>query len=389
MYLVWFLTIGAVISIVLGEFGQYPFGASFSVSLTDFLISFSVLFLLIWKVGIKKELQFNKPLVLLILFWLAGLISLVVSGSLSGGFYLIRYVIYSLYFYVGFEIVRSRVAGIENIVLVIIFSGLAILAAGFLQLIFFPDMAIISDFGYDPHRYRLVSTFLDPNFSGAFLNICLALVIWKYISTNKKVWLIPVVLFGVAVFLTFSRSAYLMALIEVVIIGIFRARKMLGLFALVAVLAFIIVPRFNERVVGAFRIDVTAWERIESWNKGISVFKKNPVFGVGFNNLREAYTRNNLNKVFSSDGGNSGAGVDSSLIFVLATTGVAGLFLYILFWFEVLRKIVLNFHKDYGLVIMAIILGLFADSLFINSLFFTPIICVIYLLLGGFYGSND
>jgi hypothetical protein len=114
------------------------------------------------------------------------------------------------------------------------------------------------------------------------------------------------------------------------------------------------------------------------------VFGDKPVLGVGFDNLRYEFERRDLFKVFSENGGHSGAGVDSSLIFILATTGVLGLASFLFFWGMVIK----NSKGEFKLFLVCLLLGLLVDSQFINSLFYPPIMLVIFLLAGS-EGGRD
>lgn len=393
MHLVWFLTIGTILSITLGEFGQYPFGTTTaSISLTDLLLGLTITFFTIWQVGIKKELKITKEFFLIILFWLASLLSLIFSGNLSGGLYIFRFIFYSLTFWIGFQIVESKVANLNNIYKVFVIAGITLAIMGFLQLLILPDLESLSLLGYDPHKNRLVSSFLDPNFVGAFLTLPLLISVIKYLSNKNKAWLLTSTILGAAIILTFSRSAYLTVFIELLIIGMAKYKKLLIILILIPLILYFSVPRFAERIRGGFQLDVTASERIESWQKGFFIFSQNPILGVGFNNLRQAFADTNLVKVFSSDGGNAGSGVDSSLLLVLATTGVIGFFIYISWWILVLKKFwavtTKNKLTQEKLLGFSLITGLLINSQFINSLFYPPIMLSFYLIIGSIYGST-
>lgn len=384
MNLVWFITIGTIFSIVLGEFGQYPFGVtSSSVSLTDILLSLALFFLFVWKVSIKKEVRFLKVLIPLGIFWLVGLVSLILSGELSGGLYLIRFMLYSTSLLLGYELIKSGIK-IGSLIRVILYSLVTLLSLGFLQLLFFPDMSLLTDFGFDPHKNRMFSTLLDPNFLGMMLNIGFLMSLYFYFLKPQRKWIYFCIAFSIGIFLTFSRSAYLALLIEILILGFFRMRKLLIVSLVIFTLLFLLVPKFNERVVGGINVDKTASERIESWKKGFSIFTEQPLIGVGFNNLRINLEKQNLLKTYSIDGGNSGAGVDSSLVFILATTGVIGLLAYLYFWTDSLKKI-----KKQRVIIFALLGGLLINSQFINSLFFPPIMLIYFLILGAFIANQE
>lgn len=380
MNLVYFLTIGTLLSVILGEFGHYPFGASgVAVSLTDIFLTLTLIIFLIWKIGIKKELIEVKKFKWLFLFWLTGFISVIVSGIFGGGLYLLRYLIYSSSLILGFYLIKSKVASVSRIIDVSLIVGLFLSGIGFLQLIFYPNLDALVAFGYDPHQGRLVSSFLDPNFIGAFLNIFVILSLYNFQKNHLRKYLVFSGIFILAVVLTFSRSAYLMLAVEILIYGLKSYKKLVAILVVLFLVLFLLFPKFNQRIVGGLTLDASATERIQSWNNGLILFRENPVTGVGFDNLRYQFERHDLLKVFSENGGHSGAGVDSSLVFVLATEGILGLLSFLIFWFFLFRE---SRSSDFWLPFLAIFLGLTVDSQFINSLFYPPIMFVLYLYSG-------
>lgn len=437
MNIVLFLFIAAFFSLTLGEFGQYPFGqANFSISIMDILLTLSLSFLLIWNIGIKKNLKLPPNFIFLILFWTVAILSLFFSLDLSGWLYLLRFIIYSSTLYITFNLVRARILSLNEFLTLLKITCLTLGTAGLLQLIFYPNMDTLSLLGYDPHKNRVFSTFLDPNLLGTFLNFGLVISLYEIISQKfsltkefikqNKFNLINLLILMPAVILTFSRSAYLMLVISLLIILAIKNRKLLAIFAVLTLVLYLIFPAFNTRINGAINIDDSAKERFSSWDKGLLIFQQNPGLGVGFNNLRNYSQHNDLIKLFSADGGNSGAGVDSSLIFVLATTGLVGFLAYVVFIIrnlaDLIASLTANFKEFYNLnfrpikiltkvlelpavgkwyresphvsikstritlPLFALSLGLIVGSFFINSLFFPPVMIVWFSLLGVFSG---
>lgn len=86
---------------------------------------------------------------------------------------------------------------------------------GLLQYIFIPDVRFLNLFGWDVHYYRLVSTLLDPAFTGMILVFTLGL--WQYWThvleekhTNEKKLFLGIQAFLViAIAASFSRASYL------------------------------------------------------------------------------------------------------------------------------------------------------------------------------------
>lgn len=393
MNLVFFLTIGALVSIILGEFGQFPFGTiSASVSLLDIFTTLSLMFVLIWQIAIKKD--FSLPLIykFLVAFYLVATISLFFSQNISGGLYLIRFMLLSSGLLIGFYICRSKVVTLEKLLSVILTIGMGYVLIGGIQFALFPKMDFLVSYGFDPHQFRLFGSFLDPNFSGTFLNIIFLISLYKFFSTREKKFLIMTLFILIALLLTLSRSAYLMLLTEILIIGIFKYRYLIALGIGILIILYFFVPVFAERVNGGISIDKSAAERFESWDKAKIIIQDNLIFGVGFNNLRDAYEKYNLFKVYSPQGGNAGAGVDSSFLFVAATTGVVGLIVYFLFWTKVFIDLFLNFLRKkniLSLFLIAFTFGIFVNSQFINSLFYPSILFLYSVLIGAKYGDNS
>lgn len=381
MNLVWFLTIGAVISTISGELGRYPFGSPGAVGVTDLMVGLTLMFLLVWQVGIQKKISLFRGWRFMIIFWLVALASLIFSKDLGGVLYLIRFILYSSYIWVGFNLVKSKVTNLENIYGLIILTSTVLALLGFLQLLIFPDLSFLTDFGFDPHKNRLTATFLDPNFMGAYLSIGALITLERFIKTKSKILLAALIAMIVATILTFSRSAYLMLASEFLVYGLFRLKKLVVILLVGVVVLYLVFPGFSARIQGGLNVDRSASERIISWQNGLQIFRDNPLLGVGFNNLRFYSEKKNLFRVFSDNGGHSGAGVDSSLLFVLVTTGIVGLVTFLAWWIYMFK---VTLPKKEPLLIMSCIsLGLLIDSQFINSLFYPPIMLLVYLLWGS------
>jgi O-antigen ligase len=403
MNLVLFLFIASVFSLGLGEFGQFPFGQTqFSVSLTDILVALTAIFIVIWKIGIKKDLSMNKIFYWLAGFWVIGFLSLLLNGNFSGGFYLLRFIMYSGIFYVVFHLAKSKILGFGELSDIFKFVSLLIAGLGFLQLIFFPDLEVLSVYGYDPHKFRLFSTFLDPNFAGTFISFGLILSLGTMLHTKfelfgnflklRKPEIVVFITLFTALILTFSRSAYLMFFSAAFILFAFKKKLLLIPLFLVPLILYLIFPPFSQRIEGLINLDRSASERIYSWDKGLALFRLNPVVGIGFNNIRDVSQKNNLIKTFSVDGGNSGSGIDSSLLFVLATTGIAGLIALGGFLGKTLFKMLGDIQKNkktLPITLIAVFAGLILNSLFINSLFFPAVMVIWFSLLGLYYGLGE
>lgn len=392
MNLVWFLTLITIIATIFGEFGKYPFGNNNSaVSITDLSLFISMIILSIWKIAIKKDLYIPKMFNLIILFWGVGILSLILAKDFSGILYLFRFILYSSSFLLGFFAVREKSLSLEAILYFVFIAGTVTAIIGFLQMIFIPDFDFLIAYGFDPHKNRLASTFLDPNFTGAYLSISFIAGLYLLLKhKNKKLFFMLILNFA-AIILTFSRSAYLMFIIQILILGLFRLKKLVIFTALIFILLYSLYLPFNQRINGAISLDKSASERFDSWTTGFKIVQKHFLFGIGFNNLRTYKSGNNLNKVFSDENTHSGAGLDSSLLVILATTGITGLSIYLAWWVILLKDLFGSVKKPLGndlfLLITALSVGLFINSQFINSLFFPQIMLITYVIIGAAFSA--
>lgn len=403
MYLPLFLFIALFFSLSLGEFGQYPFGqTNFSISLTDVLIFSNLAVMLIWNIAIKKDLTVPKNFYWLAGFWAVCLLSLFSSFNFSGWFYLLRFIVYSGTFYLAFHLVKSKILDQGEFLTLLKIVSVIVAVLGLIQFFIFPDLEPLTQYGYDPHKNRLFSTFLDPNFAGTFLSFSLIFITNNLLSkkisdikqffTENKTDLVSGSLILISIILTFSRSAYLMLFAGLFILLLIRRKLLLIPLFLIPLILYLVFPPFSERLNGVISLDKSASERILSWEKGLTIFQQNPLFGVGFNNIRDAAERLNLNKTYSSDGGNSGAGVDSSLIFVMATTGIAGIAVFFLFLLRIFFDLIMRLVRKksrFALPFSASFAGLILNSFFINSLFFPAIMVLWFSALGVFLGSQS
>ncbi|OGC66771.1 hypothetical protein A2364_00240 [candidate division WWE3 bacterium RIFOXYB1_FULL_43_12] len=267
------------------------------------------------------------------------------------------------------------------------FSAIFLSAAGLVQLWLLPDFTMLDPaLGWDPHKNRVASTFFDPNFLGAYLVTVLTLILGSISEGKKdKCRLVSAGVLLIFIFLTFSRSAWAMLAVVIFIFGLFKQRRLLLLGLLLAFLAYFLVPRVQTRLVGITDPADSARFRLVSWKNAIQISRDNMLTGVGFNAYR--YAQKDYNFLTADNiSSRSGAGADSSLLFVLATTGIFGALTFVsALAFPFLDSVV--FKRKYGLVIASLLPALMLESLFLNSLFYPQIMFVFYAVI--FSSSPD
>lgn len=389
MELVKLLLIASLTTLIIGQLVRIPLFSQFgAITVTDVLVlATDVVFLFL--AFLKKRLIVPVKIFFpSLLFILAAISSSFLSLNYFSpiqvsvsALFLIRFIIYLLIaIVVANTISQKKVGSWLNLLLVI---GFLFMLVGFLQLIIIGDLSFLTVYGWDPHQRRIVSTFLDPNFSGWVFVLLLSLTIGLYYKTKARLYLPFLALVIVAVILTFSRSTYLAAATAALVIGILKSPKIIIATLLIFTFAFLSINETRERIIGAFTLDETAKARLESWSNALKITKEKPLFGVGFNNYRYAQVQRGF---FTSDnpyGGHSGSGSDSSVLLVLATTGIFGLifFLFLLLSIFQILKIKAK-HNFLSLATLAAFLGLLVHSQFVNSLFFPQIMLLFWFILG-------
>ena len=155
----------------------------------------------------------------------------------------------------------------------------------------------------------------------------------------------------------------------------------LGVVLAFAVVFVILSPRFYIENTNLLRVASTT-QRLESSKQALSIFRENPL-GVGFNAFRYAREKYGFKDLSPFGPSHSGAGVDNSLILILATTGVPGFLIYLYLIYKMFRIGSLSFQKNkMGLVLIVSLGGLLANSLFINSLLYSFSMAWIFLIAG-------
>lgn len=281
---------------------------------------------------------------------------------------------------------------------VFLWSGAFFLILGLIQLKLLPDISFLTQFGWDPHQGRLLSTFLDPNFAGAYLILMASLSLAFYLSIDNwtKTKLFYGVLSGLFLFgiiLTLSRSALLAVAIVFAIMTLWQDRRIFILGIFLGALLVLNNPRLAERLHGIYKVDETAQLRINSWEDNFEIAKDNYWIGVGYNAMAEEQYRRG---VIENTSVHSAGGSDSSYITIWSTLGIVGLgvvwILYGLF-LGLAWKIYLNHKFDIGyryfaLGVMGGIMGVLVHAQFTNSLFYPHIFIPVLILMGIVMGSG-
>ncbi len=397
--------------LIIGQVGRIEFlgelqaGMKGEILILDLLIPLVLLGWAARKIYLREsfpKISLTKYLLIFLGWMILGLVlalqMLPLNSVARDSFYLIRFFEYAAIIFLILDLIRDKKSLISYLK-AIVAIGFILGGLGFLQLYFVPDFSFMVAAGWDPHQNRLLATWFDPNFLGGFLVLCLSLLIGIYYAEKKRGYrattLIAGLFLAASIIFTYSRSAYLMLLLVLLLWGIFFARKLLAISLILLSLVVLFVPQVQRRVKGAIDFDTTVQSRVDSWRDAFVLVKKSPIFGVGYNTYRES--RLKLQLITKKTSVNrSAAGSDSSLFTILATTGVIGAVIYLYLWFLILKrnlKLILKSkspenQKLYFGIFVGLV-GLFIHSFFVNSLLYPLIAIVFWIIVALLFQSES
>lgn len=366
-----------------GQLGRVTLSADGLVlQINDLFIGLIIGWWIFWHL-LKKERFINPPLgKYIFFFFIIGLASILLNlphwgFRLSGSLYLIRWAVYAgLYFFV-YEMVKKKEITRQWVTSGLIAVGIVVGILGLLQYFLYPDLRNLYYLGWDPHYYRVFSTFFDPAFTGAILVLTLILL-----AINKRRWWfwVGAIVVYIAFALTYSRSSYLAFLAGMGTIAYLKkSPKFFLAVALIFILTLVVLPKREDHIGSDLARQESSLARIINWKQNLQIIKDNPIFGVGFNNYRQVQGRYG----FLEETGvvsHAGGGADSSLLFVWATTGILGLAAYLWLGWKMIKLIIYNLQFTINLVLVSSIAALFLHSFFSNSLFYPWIMEWVWIL---------
>ena len=391
------LLTAAIASIIPGQLVRIPiFGQEGWFTLSDiFVLILAVAFSFysfFEKVAIVMPKKLVLPIAIFSLFATSSTVFALNQFSpkeiLISSLFLIRFLLYFSVMIITLNVVKRE--KIEKWINIFLATGMTLVFLGFVQLLFVPDLLFLTPYGWDPHQTRIVSSFLDPNFIGIVFVFASSFSLSKYLFKKDLVFLATFLFSSIAILLTFSRSSYLAFLCALAVIGVLKSFKLTSLIILILFFSFMLVPQARGRVAGAITFDETSKARIESWQKALLVFKDHFLIGVGFNTYRYSQESYGFFENDQSLGGHSGAGSDSSLLLVAATTGVFGLGAFIWILISIWETVAKSSKRSFiALGTLASFVGLVVHSQFVNSLFFPQIMLLFWFFTGLVSREND
>ena len=322
----------------------------------------------------RGKFKINFPLLsffLFILFSLFVTIFQIYYFDFLSQFLILSYLVrFSSYFFFGYFIyllVLNKLITKDTLKRILTINFWFLTSLNALQLIFLNNLSELATFGWDPHINRLTGSFLDPNFMAFYL--CLYFILNKYFLQNKYIEYLTII----SIFLTVSRNGILTFLIVLILSTKLTIKKFVYFF-IILILLLMFVPQISNRFTQFSDSNDSSYQRLISWNEGLKVANFSNFWGVGFNNYRNSaqfYKINSGQELIK----NSANSVDSSLLFILITTGVFGLVIFVIHLFS------FTFQNKLIWQNIVLLVGLLFNSLFINSMFYPQTCLLLYLSL--------
>lgn len=358
-----------------GELIRYQLtllGSDIAITPIDLLAVFSLPYFFI-ETDSKILIYIRRIVYLLIASWILSISIFPLSQLKLGFFYLIRLISLTSIAFLVSSVCKSNRSK-ELITTGLFLSILFFTILGILQYFFYYDLRDLYYAGWDNHYYRFVSTLLDPGYTAVVLLIGFVFLLEKKIFENNRQRLILSFVLILAIILTFSRAGYLTLLVLLIYKYKKHFKKVLLLFAIVATVV-LLIPKPRSSGVELLRT-YSITSRISDYKSTLKIFEKKPILGIGFNNLCSWKVMNGYENNSTS---HSCSGSDSSLLLLLATTGIIGLS----FFFFAIYKINKHIGSDvYGSILRSVFLVVIVSSFFNNTLFFNFIMVLISIFLG-------
>jgi O-antigen ligase len=380
-----------------GELIRFNVGINIILKPVDIISALIFLWVVIYYI---KEKKFRKSLKWYYFFFsIVGIVSLIINSYwlkpnelLTAFLYLLRWIIYMSIF---FAVIHLDQQFRKKIVKFLFIDGIVVVLIGYIQFFMYPDLKNLYYLGWDDHMYRLFSSFFDPNFVGAFFVLYLIFVagfLFAKVKHSKKFFWINItvaIATLIATFLTYSRSAILMLITSGVTFFIYVGKKKFIIYLLLIIGVFMVLasPYFYLENINPFR-KYSSFQRLSDISKGLTIFKDHPIVGVGFDSYRYAQYR------YHYECGNctqnpvhNAAGTDNSIVFVLATTGLIGFAAYFNLWYQLIKK-AWKIKNRFSIIFITSTVGLFINSLFNNSLFYTEIMIWMWFITSFLFEKN-
>jgi O-antigen ligase len=193
------------------------------------------------------------------------------------------------------------------------------------------------------------------------------------ILKNIRLKIFLSVAFAVLFFLTYSRGGFIALFITVILFS-FRKMKLkyIGFFIAAVIIGVILIPKNGSEGINLLRTS-SINTRFIDYGKAISIWKKSPVTGIGYNHIRfekDSYEEKPIVEKFNPS--HASSSFHSTFLMILVTSGVVALLLFVYLLWSIAKISVFAF---YSIVFLSVF------SLFDNLLLHPFVLFLLFILI--------
>lgn len=257
------------------------------------------------------------------------------TQNLIAFLYLSRLSVYIFFIPLIFLYFKSFAKKPSKLLLFSVFISLSIIFLSTItQYFLYPNLGNIAYLGWDPHINRAVGVFFDPPITVSIFFLIIIFFATTFDFKNK-IYFLPVLLSIPIIFLTYSRGGYF-SIIFTTFFAFFMKKKFkfILIFILIMIVGFLLLPKENIESIDLTRT-ASIKSRIVDYKQGFEIFKKNPILGIGYNNIRAEKSKF-VDEVFLEPYNPSHAisSFHSSFLIIIVTGGIFGLIFFLTYLFE-------------------------------------------------------
>ncbi len=363
-----------------GQLEKFTIYSSISIYLHEILMAVFLILMGFSEPKILREIisslsKIGLPIKLFIIWTIVGwLAAAVTNGNLINPvLYSTRILFYLTFLYALWRLSKNNTLRSKTLKIGMITSGFYILYFGLLQYVVLPDTRFLSLIGWDDHYFRLISTILDPGFTGIIfiLNMFLLMQTWFQrqlikIQVSRQFTqailglLLTTLTIGIS--LTYSRATYLaFGMSGLLTAGYFFSQNrrkisylLLGCICLLAI-SIPLLPRPDGEGVKLERTSTIVSRSTSAQNELTQLHSWQWLTGKGLFVSAE-------NQLLNPDAGHNRV-PDNWLVMLLSGTGVVGTVLFLFILTQQLLKTGLKHPWLWAGIGAVLIHGLFNASL--------------------------
>lgn len=319
----------------------------------------------------------------------------------------IKFMVLIILFVLGFIFIGKKYITLRELTLSIILGSIIPIGFGLFQLLFGQGITTFDI------RDRIFGTFAHPNVfaffivSLLFIHIHYAYIDPQYRWVEKKMLAHATTLFLIILLAsTFTRGAWVGLFVFLVIIGLAKFRKFLGIFAIAMIALYVVLPPFNQILAKYTNINLERIQLVQrlttrdeeadsiSWRLGlisesIPIFRARPIYGFGYGTFPQVW-ENNQGPAHTQD---DSAESHNDYLRIAIELGALGLGVYLLYlWLLVwsagkfyLDQVWMGTHV-LSIHLLGWIIAFGVMSLSDNMLHHTPVMWMTWVWWGAMFG---